>query len=282
MLAPAPLPPEPEVVQLVLGPPESETQGTNEPSFYSEQPHDRADAAPKNPDFLSNVTSRAKDLEPGGDATLPRMQGDGDAPTTKLEPGAPARPDAPSPEPPTSSSAKSRQPSDASVQDPTRSAGIQPTSPNRHDTGFERPKSDATLQGPPNSTGHSDFYQPEMDNPNGNAGLMGQVSLNTTAWDYAPWLERFGRQLMRRWIAPPAYDLGILKDGGWALIEVEISPAGKMVRLELLDQQGHPSLTQAAESALRAMAPIEPLPKNFPEPTLILRLRMIYPSIPRR
>ena len=47
----------------------------------------------------------------------------------------------------------------------------------------------------------------------------------------------------------------------------------------LLDQQGHPSLIRAAESALRSMAPIEPLPTDFPEPTLILRIRMIYPRI---
>jgi hypothetical protein len=61
------------------------------------------------------------------------------------------------------------------------------------------------------------------------------------------------------------------------MIEVEISKSGKLLRLDLLDQQGHPSLTRAAEGALRAMAPIEPLPTDFPEPTLILRIRMIYP-----
>jgi hypothetical protein len=117
-----------------------------------------------------------------------------------------------------------------------------------------------------------------MDDPDGNAGLTGDVSLNTTAWDYAPWLQRYGRQLMRRWIAPPAYDMGLLKEGGWAVIEVEISPAGKMLRCDLLEQQGHPSLIVAAQGAVRAVAPIEPLPAGFPEPTLILRIRMIYPK----
>jgi hypothetical protein len=123
------------------------------------------------------------------------------------------------------------------------------------------------------------MHQPEMANPDGSASLLGDVSLNTIAWDYAPWLQRFGRQLMHQWIPPPAYTLGILKEGGWALIEVEILPSGKMVRLELLEEQGHPSLSQAAQSALRAMGPIEPLPAGFPEPTLILRIRMIYPKI---
>jgi hypothetical protein len=38
-------------------------------------------------------------------------------------------------------------------------------------------------------------------------------------------------------------------------------------------------LRQASEGALRNMHPIEPLPADFPEPTLILRIRMIYPRI---
>ena len=104
------------------------------------------------------------------------------------------------------------------------------------------------------------------------------VSLNTIAWDYAPWLQRFAMQLRERWYAPPAYSYGILKEGGWALIEVEVSQSGKLLRLDLLDEQGHPSLIRAAESGLRSMAPIERLPADFPEPTLILRIRMIYPS----
>ena len=126
--------------------------------------------------------------------------------------------------------------------------------------------------------GNSDADQLERANPDGNASLLGDVSLNTTAWDYAPWLQRFAQQLRERWYAPPAYSLGILKEGGWALIEVEISRSGKLLRLDLLDEQGHSSLIRAALSALRAMAPIESLPADFPEPTLILRIRMNYPQ----
>jgi hypothetical protein len=118
-----------------------------------------------------------------------------------------------------------------------------------------------------------------MDNPDGNASLTGDVSLNTVAWDYAPWLQRFGRQLMHRWIPPPAYSIGLLKEGGWSVIEVEISRAGEMLRLQVLEEHGHPLLGEAAQSALRNMNPIERLPADFPEPTLILRIRMIYPKI---
>ena len=112
-----------------------------------------------------------------------------------------------------------------------------------------------------------------------NAGLSGAVSLNTTAWDYAPWMERFSRKLMDHWVAPLVYSMGVLKDGGSCLLEVEVSKSGELLRLDLLERDGHLSLTQAAQSAVRSVAPMEPLPATFPEPTLILRLRMIYPKI---
>lgn len=131
----------------------------------------------------------------------------------------------------------------------------------------------------PGDAGSSDFPQPEMANPSGSSGLTGDVSLNTTAWDYAPWLQGFGRRLMHRWIPPMAYSLGILKEGGWAEIEVEISKSGELLRMKVLEERGHPSLSEAAQSALRTMPPIERLPTNFPEPTLILRIRMIYPKL---
>jgi hypothetical protein len=97
------------------------------------------------------------------------------------------------------------------------------------------------------------------------------------AWDFAPWLMRFRRDLMDRWVAPPAYVYGILKEGGWATIVIEVSPSGHLLRLDLLEEQGHPVLTQTSVEALRATAPFQPLPDHFPEPTLILRIRMIYP-----
>jgi hypothetical protein len=121
-----------------------------------------------------------------------------------------------------------------------------------------------------------------MANPDGNASLHGDVSLNTTAWDYAPWLQRFSMQLRDGWYAPMAYSMGILKEGGWGVFEVEIARSGKVLRLEKIEEQGHPSLIRSAHSALRSVSPIEPLPADFPEPTLILRIRMIYPKIRTR
>jgi hypothetical protein len=242
-------------MQILMAPPDQT------PHFFSELPKDRADKAPDKADFLSNVTSRARDRVPGGESNLPRMQGEGDAPTVKL---ATDRSAAGSPAP--------------SQSQPTEAAGLRAA----QSQSLKKQPGQSLLSLPDDfvlrgSAGNSTTDQPEMAHPSGNAATLGDLSLNTIAWDYAPWLQRFCMQLRERWFPPPAYLIGILKEGGWALIEVEITKSGKMVRLDLLDQQGHPSLTRSAQGALRSMAPIEPLPGDFPEPTLILRIRMIYP-----
>jgi hypothetical protein len=247
----------PEPVEVIL---------TDDPRFFTEQPADRADPASENPDFLSNVASRARDQVPDGDAALPRLQGESRAPAVKLDPSQTSPPSA----------------APDAAQPQSAEPGITPSPP----AGSPAPQS------PPGLLGNSDIREPEMDNPGGNAALTGDVTLSTTDWDYSPWIQRFGRELRRRWIAPQAYYLGLLKDGGWALIDMEVTPAGKVLRVDLVDQQGHSSLILAAHSAVRAVNPVEPLPAGFPEPTLILRIRMVYPkysevrrptqSVPRR
>lgn len=269
-------------IQLVFAKPAPAARKSDAPHIFSELPPDRKDTAPKHADFLSNVTSRARDRAPGGsDDAMPRMTGDVDAPLVKLQAdGGASRPATPSP---TTQTAEASAPRAAETPQPKDPAKAQAGAAGAATSPALAPANRATPEvNPLTGAGSSDIDQPEMDNPNGNAGLTGDVSLNTVAWDYAPWLQRFGRQLMHRWIPPPAYSIGLLKEGGWATFEVEISPAGQMLRLQVLEQQGHPLLESAAESALRNMNPIERLPSDFPEPTLILRIRMIYPRVHSR
>lgn len=273
--------PRPEPIQLVFSGSAPEARKDEPPHFFSELPPNQADTPPARADFLSNVTSRARDLVPGGNASLPRMRGEGDAPTVGLEPQG-------SPSPPTAASRPAPQPADHAITptaEPTQPGSARGRDLTGTGAAASRPKPpedhapETKSAAPSDGAGHFDIHQLEMANPDGNAALTGDISLNTTAWNYAPWLMRFRMQLLQRWIAPPAYYYGILKEGGWAVIEIEISRSGKLLRLELLEQQGHPSLISAAEGAVRSMSPIEPLPDDFPEPTLILRLRMIYPKI---
>src|SRR5262245_18650636 len=106
-----------EPVQLVFSPPSPTSPRDEKPQVFTELPPDRKDAAPAKADFLSNVTSRARDQVPGGDAALPQMRGEVDAPMVELEPnGGSPHPPAPSPSPPlTTPSPSPPQPADAAA-----------------------------------------------------------------------------------------------------------------------------------------------------------------------
>ena len=280
-LAASPIhPPGPEVIHVVLTP---EATPSPEPRAFTELPSDRADSPPAKADFLSNVTSRARDRVPGGNTDLPHAQGEADAAMVRLE-----RKESPSQPASATSASRASEPARPRTEaaepvgmrklDSPAEAQAESSLADRRPPARVRPAADATIRVNPGSLGSADFPQPQMDS-DGNAGLTGDVSLNTIAWDYAPWMERFSRKLMDRWVAPLAYSYGVLKEGGWCVIDVEISKSGEILNLATEESHEHPALTQAAESAVRATAPMEHLPADFPEPTLKLRLRMIYPRI---
>ncbi|HET9232739.1 MAG TPA: hypothetical protein VFP10_01205, partial [Candidatus Eisenbacteria bacterium] len=223
--------PDPITVELV------EPAQTSEPQFYSPLPEDRASQKPERADFLSNVNSRAQDRTPGGDASLPRMEGESDMPLVALEPQGGAS--SPSPQDLGSEAAADRAASSMGGEMARRGAAGQTPRVDAETARRAREKA-LLLQGP---DGSSDFLQPQMSNPGGNAATFGDISLNTTAWDYAPWLERFRRELMAHWFAPGAYYYGVLKEGGFAVIEVEITRSGQMARMDLLEEKEHPSFT---------------------------------------
>jgi len=262
--------PEPILVELI------QPAEAQEPTVYSHLPEDRAAPKPDRADILSNVTSRAADRIQGGDQSMPRMNGESDLPTVALQPGRSASS-------PPSDARDARDPKDG--RESNKEQGVSLGAERRRAFATEnelvrRAHESALLLARPE--GGADFFQPDMAAPGGNATSFGDISLSTTAWDYAPWLERFRRALMQHWYAPGAYYYGILREGGFAVMEVEITRSGEMTRLDLLDEKEHPSFTVASMNALKSTAPFEALPKDFPEPTLILRIQMIYPKIQRR
>jgi hypothetical protein len=265
---------KPEPIQLTfVGQPPAKAE-SKAPTYFTELPVDRKDKAPEHADFLSNVTSRARDRVPGGDQSLPRMSGETDAPSVAMQSGHVEPTPASTPPP-----QETQQPTGAggkvTLEAPKNATHV-PTTPMVYRDPGQTSHAYPNLSTAP---GNSDIRQGEMDHPEGNAALTGDVSLNTTAWEYAPWLQRFGRRLMAAWIAPPAYYLGVLKEGGWTVVEMEIARSGQVLHMEVLEEQGHPSLILAATSALHSISPMEPLPADFPEKTLILRVRMVYPKI---
>jgi len=226
------------------------------PQLFSEQAPDRAEERPPDePIALSNVQSRARDEIPGGiDQHLPRMLGSSDLPQVRME----------TPEP--QGSARS---SAAPVPlDPPRAQehGAQPHSPTPAQSG----------QSADRSVGAGGLRQDAMSHPHGNAALPGDITLSTTAWEYAPWLQHFRRAVMQRWVAPMGFHLGLIH--GWTLVELEIDRQGVLLRAETTDQQGHRALHDASLHAIQVAAPYDPLPETFPDNTLVIRIRMAYPE----
>jgi outer membrane biosynthesis protein TonB len=259
-----------------------------EPTRFTEQPADRAeDEAPEHPDFLSNVDARARDAEPGGESALPHMEGTADAPQVAMHEG---RPEAAAPPPPETETRPEPPAPDAATEpepepqpQPGDAPGDAARPPETRETATLREQLAARSADPRLAApgGDSDLPQDEMDHPTGNAELSGDITLSTTAWDYAPWLQTFRRQVDARWQPPMAYRLGMID--GWVRVRLEIARSGDLLGLQVLDQDvDHSSLTDAVLYAVRAAARYRELPAHFPDDMLVLTVRFVYPEVRRR
>jgi hypothetical protein len=304
--------PEPEFIKVVFASPPAPAPPAPEPATphrFTELPPDRADEAPAHADYLSNVASRARDLVPGGeDHGPPASPGRADYPQVAMAAGAagveagqsrgeeaasPARA-ASVPDPAVPAAGR-----DASALDREAGAELKPAPPGEGLTAAaEHPLAAPPRQGTPagedpladfrrvdpsaalatrphaGAPGDADINQEGMASPEGNVRLLGNVSLNTTAWVYGFWMQRFRRAVEAHWNAPYAFKIGVIR--GWTLVGLEVSRTGELLKLEVLDEEGHWSLRDASVAAIQAAAPFEPLPADAPEQTLRLQIRMTY------
>ncbi len=254
--AEAPAPPEDDVMEFVFAPPAESAQLPR----FTELPEDRAEPNPDPADLLSNVDSRARDSEPGGDLlSPPRSEGRAEQPEVAMAPAQTGG----SPE-----QHEEREVEEAPI-------GTQPRPhPLAAYPGIGRqaaePMPDAV------SEGRDDIYQEPADSPGANAALSGDISLSTSFWGDAQWVQAFRRAVRKNWYPPYAFKIGVID--GWTLVKLEVAPSGELLRLDTMDELGHDSLHEASLAALRAAAPYAPLPADFSEETLIITLKMSYLS----
>jgi outer membrane biosynthesis protein TonB len=110
------------------------------------------------------------------------------------------------------------------------------------------------------------------------ADQLGDMTLSTYAWEWAPYINSFKRKLYTVWFAPAAYNqLGLIY--GYTIIRFTISRDGKLLNHEVLEHVGHESLQASSENAIKSTFPFKPLPGNFPEETLTITAKMIYPNL---
>lgn len=104
---------------------------------------------------------------------------------------------------------------------------------------------------------------------------VGNIQLNTTAWDFAPYLLDLKYRIKNHWIPPLAFTaLGAIH--GYTVLRFRIYPDGSMEDLEVLETEGHESLHRSSSNAVRGAAPFRKLPADFPEDYLEITFGFYY------
>jgi outer membrane biosynthesis protein TonB len=110
---------------------------------------------------------------------------------------------------------------------------------------------------------------------------IGAISLSTYQWEWAPYINAMKNKLERVWYAPTAYyKLGLIH--GHTIIRYTIDRSGNITEMEVLHHDGHSSLEISSVSAIKALFPFLPLPEDFPEETLTITVKLIYPDLRAR
>ncbi len=120
-----------------------------------------------------------------------------------------------------------------------------------------------------------------MDQKKFSVEELGALTLSTYQWNWAPYVNAMRDKLMHVWIAPPAYyQLGLIT--GYTVIRYTVDRNGKLVDYEVLKHAGHASLKQSSVQAIESLFPFNPLPDDFPEETLTIIAKLIYPDVRNR
>ena len=117
---------------------------------------------------------------------------------------------------------------------------------------------------------------PDFGDDGGSASMtIGNITLNTTAWDFAPYLLDLKRRIRQKWIPPVAFaQLGAIH--GYTWVHFRIYPDGKMEDLGIVETEGHDSLHRSSVNAIKGAAPFRPLPDKFPEDFLEITFGFYY------
>jgi outer membrane biosynthesis protein TonB len=113
------------------------------------------------------------------------------------------------------------------------------------------------------------------------ADQLGDLTLSTYSWEWAPYINALKRKLHQVWFTPPAYyQLGLIH--GYTTIRFSISKSGDLIEYAVLEHKGHESLEQSSINAIKSSFPFKSLPARFPDEKLTITARLIYPNLRER
>lgn len=119
----------------------------------------------------------------------------------------------------------------------------------------------------------SSFLQEEF-----NAQQIGEFALSSYEWEWAPYMLDFLDKLRRVWTVPPAYSkLGLIY--GQTIVYFKMDRAGGLVDMRVLEHKGHHSLQTSSANAIQSCFPFKPLPADFDEEFLEIKILLIYPNL---
>ncbi|HJR54747.1 MAG TPA: hypothetical protein VJ982_13660, partial [Gemmatimonadota bacterium] len=179
---------------------------------------------------------------------------------------------APSP-PPAASSPTRADASEADAEEPgPEEPGEEPTPAGRTDPRLAlgperigaRPQSPSMAADP--AAAGTRLPAPEVDQRLTRAEAGSAFSLNTTAWEWAPYMQRLKARIEEHIAPPAAFYYGT---AAWiSRVRFRIAPDGRLMDFRLLDHRGVETLQYVALDAITGAADYEPLPPGFPEPYL--------------
>lgn len=252
--------PVPPAIEVVFA------EKTPEPQRFTELPEDRRDAPPERAELLSNVDSRARDDTPGGEDETPALEGIAETPMLPIPEGDETALDA-------AVAAEAVDPDEPEgVPEVQEDAEPEPSGTVRAARAGARAEVPAL---PSRRAG--DVPQVALRSPDTSSPLNGSISLSTTEWAYGDWLVAFRRAFMPNWRPPSGYRWMLIH--GRTVLEIHIDRRGEMRSLDIVGRQGHDALHDASVRAVEKTAPFQPLPDDFPDEELVLRLELIYPKI---
>jgi outer membrane biosynthesis protein TonB len=116
---------------------------------------------------------------------------------------------------------------------------------------------------------------PDFRNEGSAMASLGGISINTTAWDFAPYLLDLKHRVKQHWIPPLAFTaLGAIH--GYTVVYFRIYPDGHMEMLQVQEEEGHKSLHRSSVNAIKGAAPFRALPDDFPEDYLEVKFGFYY------
>jgi len=124
----------------------------------------------------------------------------------------------------------------------------------------------------------SDGSNQMLNQKNFSVEELGALTLSTYKWQWAPYINAMKNKLTRVWFPPSAYyRLGLIH--GHTILKFTINRNGDITDLEILDHKGHKSLQLSSSQAINALFPFLPLPEDFPDETLTIIAKLIYPDL---